>query len=123
MRILLIDDDMTVVENLTLFLRNDFHAVESLTYAKDREALRLKLEQFSPDGVILDYGMEILGTEIFVWIREWKNAVSIVFYTNYARSQEKELMLKAGAKESHIIEKREVGLDIEAILDALRNRG
>ena len=61
MRILLIDDDMSVVENLTLFLRNDFHAVESLTYAKDRETLRLKLEQFSPDGVVLDYGMETEG--------------------------------------------------------------
>jgi DNA-binding response OmpR family regulator len=121
MRILVIDDDVTVAEDLTHFLRNDFHAVESLTYV-ERESLLETLGEFDPDGIILDYGMERLGTEIYAWIRDWKEVASIVFYTNYARSQERAHMLKAGAREGQIIEKREVGLDLDAILDALKNR-
>jgi DNA-binding response OmpR family regulator len=123
MRILVIDDDVAVVENLTLFLRNEFHAVDSLTYIKDRATLQGKLEQFGPDGIVLDYGMEILGTEIYVWIRGWSGAAPIVFYTNYARSQERARMLEVGAIESEIIEKREVGLDMDLILMALKGRG
>ena len=123
MRILVIDDDVAVVENLTLFLRNEFHAVDSLTYIRDRETLQGKLEHFGPDGIILDYGMETLGTEIYVWIRGWSVAAPIVFYTNYARSQERGRMLEVGAIESEIIEKREVGLDMDLILKALKGRG
>lgn len=123
MRILLIDDDVSVIENLTLFLRNEFHAVDSLTYVKDRATLQGKLKQFGPDGIVLDYGMETLGTEIYVWIRDWNGAAPIVFYTNYARSQERGRMLDVGAIDSEIIEKREVGLDLDLILAALKGRG
>lgn len=123
MRILLIDDDVTVVENLELYLRHDyFHAVESLTYVRDQEALTEVLRRFEPNGFVLDYGMERPGTEIYGWVRAWKPTVPIVFYTNYARSQERANMLRVGAKEGHILEKREVGLDIEAILDALKSQ-
>jgi len=119
MRILLIDDDVTVTDNLRIFLEHGFHTVESLTWIDGPEVLRDFLDDFRPQGVILDYGMSPSGTEIYRWIREWKE-IPIAFYTSYAKSQEHmRAMREAGARLHQIIEKSEVGLDISTLLRAL----
>lgn len=120
MRILLIDDDVTVTDNLKIFLEHSFHTVESLTWIDGREMLQGFLDNFLPHGVILDYGMNPPGTEIYRWIREWREGVPIAFYTSYAQSPEYlRAMREAGARLDQIIEKSEVGLDISALLRAL----
>jgi len=120
-RIFLIDDDMTVVQNLTLFLQADFHAVSWLTFVPDRCLLIEAMEDFEPDGVVLDYGMERTGTEICDWIHGWKPEMPIVFYTSYAGSaHEREQMLRK-VSEDCIIAKRETGADVDTILATVRS--
>ncbi|HYU34503.1 MAG TPA: response regulator [Thermoanaerobaculia bacterium] len=119
MRILLIDDDVTVTDNLKIFLEHAFHTVDSLTWIDGKEMLEDFLANFVPQGVILDYGMSPSGTEIYRWIKQWK-MIPIAFYTSYAQSQEHlRAMTNAGARIDQIIEKSEVGLDISALLRAL----
>ena len=119
MRILLIDDDVTVTDNLKLFLEHSYHTVEALTGIDGREMLEDLLDSFLPQGVILDYGMSPSGVEIYRWIRQWKE-IPVAFYTSYARSQvHLREMIEAGARIDQIIEKSEVGLDISALLKAL----
>lgn len=120
MRILLIDDDVTVTENLKIFLERSFHTVESLTWVESQQMLSEFLAGFRPQGVILDYGMNPSGTVIYRWIREWHEVIPIAFYTSYAQSPEylKE-MRETGARPNQIIEKSEVGMDIAPLLRAL----
>lgn len=126
MRVLLIDDDVSVVENLKLYLSHDFHTVEFRSWIGGQSDLVGILEIFRPQAVILDFGMSPSGTEIYAWIKEWIEQGSlpplpIVFYTSYANSPEyKSEMTTVGAREDQIIEKREVGLDIPVLLRALR---
>jgi len=118
MRILLIDDDASVLENLALYL-GETRKVETLTHVANQEALQEVLARFEPDEVLLDYGMERLGTELYSWIRAERPAVAIVFYTKYAHGQERAKMRRVGARDREIIDKQEVGQDLEAILTAL----
>lgn len=119
MRIILIDDDFGVTENLGLYLNRSFHTVQALSWVEDAGSLRQILDDFQPEGVILDYGMTPIGTDIYRWIKEWRT-VPIVFYTSYATSSEYlHDMTAAGARDDEIIEKREVGLDIPVLLRAL----
>jgi two-component SAPR family response regulator len=124
-RVLLIDDDFSVVENLDLYLSRLFHTVEFRSWIEGQEELDSLLESFRPQGVILDFGMSPLGTEIYDWIKQWtllkkEVLVPIVFYTSYANSPEyRKDMMDVGAREDQIIEKREVGLDISVLLRAL----
>ena len=120
MRILLIDDDVTVTDNLKIFLERSVHTVESLTWVEGQNMLKEFLDSFRPQGVILDYGMSPLGTVIYRWVREWHDGVPIAFYTSYAQSPEySKQMREAGARSNQIIEKSEVGLDIAPLLRAL----
>ena len=125
MRVLLIDDDVSVVENLALYLSRSFHTVELRSWIEGRTALIEILKNFQPQGVILDFGMSPSGTDIYDWIKSWTKEVTqplvpIVFYTSYANSPEyRRDMTAVGAREDQIIEKREVGLDVPVLLRAL----
>jgi DNA-binding response OmpR family regulator len=124
-RVLLIDDDFSVVENLELYLSRSFHTVESISWIEGQDDLIALLEEFRPQAVILDFGMSPSGTEIYEWIKQWTQRkkgvlVPIVFYTSYANSPEyRKDMMDAGAREDQIIEKREVGLDVPILLRTL----
>lgn len=126
MRVLLIDDDFSVVENLELYLSRSFHTVELRTWIDGQDDLVALLKEFRPQGVILDFGMSPSGTEIYAWIKQWMEEqmdyplVPIVFYTSYANSPEyRKDMMDAGARKDQIIEKREIGLDVPVLLKAL----
>jgi DNA-binding response OmpR family regulator len=124
-RVLLIDDDFSVVENLALYLSRSFHTVEFRSWIEGQEELVALMEDFRPQGVILDFGMSPSGTEIYDWIKHWARQkeqalVPIVFYTSYANSPEyRKDMMDAGAREDQILEKREIGLDVPVLLRAL----
>lgn len=125
MRVLLIDDDVSVVENLALYLSHSFHTVEFRSGIEGQSDLVGILEEFRPQAVILDFGMSPSGTEIYCWIKNWieqenQPPLPIVFYTSYANSPEyKREMITVGARDDQIIEKREVGLDVPVLLRAL----
>ena len=125
MRVLLIDDDFGVGENLELYLSRLFHTVEFRSWIEGQEEIVALMEEFRPQGVILDFGMSPSGTEIYTWITHWAQQkeqplVPIVFYTSYANSPEyRKEMIEVGAREDQIIEKKEIGLDAPVILRAL----
>jgi two-component SAPR family response regulator len=121
----LIDDDVSVVENLALYLSHAFHTVEYRSWIDGQSELIGILEEFRPQAVILDFGMSPSGTEIYTWIKSWlehggQPRLPIVFYTSYASSPEYKIeMTTVGAREDQIIVKREVGLDVPVLLRAL----
>lgn len=119
MRILLIDDDYSIIENLTLFLEQAFYAVESRTWVGSKEDLKVFLEEFQPHGVILDFGMDPPGIEICEWVREWNQNMPIVFYTSYGQNDDYRDQMQVHVQDNQIILKREVGKDIESLLRAL----
>lgn len=125
MRVLLIDDDFSVGENLDLYLSRSFHTVEFRNWIEGQDDLVALLKEFRPQAVILDFGMNPSGTDIYAWIKHWVQQMElslmpIVFYTSYANSPEyRKDMMDAGAREDQIIEKGEVGLDVPVLLRAL----
>lgn len=122
MRILLIDDEPGVTENIALYLEDGFHQVEALNYVDNEKHLQEMLKEFDPEGVILDYDMVPRGFGLYEWIRRWNDAVPIVFYTKYARSPwHHEKMIETGARSDQIIQKVEAAADVPRILRALKD--
>ena len=125
MRILLIDDEINFIDNLLLYLEDRGHTVDFLTWVKDNDHLREHLDRVQPDGVILDFGMEPQGDQLYRWIHIWNQTTRIVFYTSYARSPEKLQLMEAVGQELHtevrIVHKQEVGSDVHTLLHALRS--
>lgn len=120
MRILLIDDEPGVLENLVLYLEDAYHVVETLGWAEEERKLLEVLERFGPEGVILDFEMEPGGPEVFRWLTGWSSSIPIAFYTKYAKTQEKRsTMIALGVPESRIIQKQEIGRDVGLLLRAL----
>jgi CheY-like chemotaxis protein len=125
MRILLMDDEISFIDNLLLYLEDRGHTVDFLTWVKDENHLREHLERVQPDGVILDFGMEPQGDQLYRWIHRWNPATRIVFYTSYARSPEKRRIMEEAGRDLHseavqIVHKQEVGSDVSTLLHALR---
>lgn len=122
MRILLIDDELGVTENLELYLERN-HTVQAMHDFETRAEVESRLNRFNPDGVILDFempGLAYNGDTLFAWIRDWNEDVRIVFYTRYAQvAALRREMLNAGAQESEVIFKNEVANDIALLLRAL----
>jgi DNA-binding response OmpR family regulator len=124
MRILLIDDEISFIDNLILYLEGDGHAVDSLSWVRTEEDLRGHLARFQPEGVILDFGMVPQGDVLYEWIYSW-SPVPIVFYTSYARNPDKKQLMEAAGRRLHprsvpIVLKQEVGSDVETLLRALQ---
>ncbi|MEM7582884.1 MAG: response regulator [Acidobacteriota bacterium] len=121
MRILLIDDDPGITENLALYLEDGFHTVETLNYLSSLDDLGGTLQDFRPEGVVLDFDMAPSGPEIYRWIRKWREDVPIVFYTQYAEkpSVRKE-MLDLGIAEDGILTKRDAAWDVPDLVRNLR---
>lgn len=122
MRILLIDDDPVVTENLAIYLEDEFHTIEKLHFVRLPEDLEKVLDSFQPEGIVLDFEIPPTGgQEIYGWIRGWSDEVRIVFYTRYAQSPDRRAkMLAVGATEQEIYLKREVGQDARELLSYLR---
>lgn len=119
MRILLIDDEVPVTDLLTIYLRQKGHTPRSINWMKGEETLRELLDEFQPNGVILDYEMVPSGLEIFGWVRSWDENTPIVFYTKYSESPPHQKQMKDVGADS-IIAKREAARDVLVLLDALR---
>ncbi|MEM7582493.1 MAG: response regulator [Acidobacteriota bacterium] len=121
MRILLIDDEPGVTDNLELYMRDDAHTIEVLNSIASRQELVRLLKEFQPEGVTLDFEMDPSGEAVYDWIRAWSRAVPIVFYTKYAGSPiHKNRMLEIGAAADQIVAKGEAARDVTLLLQALR---
>lgn len=122
MRILLIDDEPGVTENLVEYLEDDLHHVEVLNYLGDEEHLRQTLQEFRPEGVILDYDMAPSGAVVYEWIKRWEPSTPVIFYTKYATSpHQRTRMIEAGASESRILPKVEAADDVQRLIRALES--
>lgn len=126
MRILLIDDEPGVTENLVEYLEED-HQVEVMNHVVDEKHLQQSLEEFRPEAAILDYDMVPNGFALYGWIAAWRarepqrSSIQIVFYTKYAGSPwHREKMLEAGAQENQIVPKVEAADDVARLLRVLR---
>ena len=123
MRILIVDDEPVVTDDLSLYLERKAHQVEVLNYVQGKEHLQRVVDRFNPEGVILDYDMVPRGFTLYAWIRERRVSVSIVFYTKYAEAPwHRAKMLEVGAMGEHIVEKSEIGNDLSPLLRALALR-
>ena len=121
MAILLIDDDPHVTDDLVLYFEANQQSVEVYNEVPPREELLSRLVRLSPTAVVLDFDMPTPGDQVFTWIRSWSSEVPILFYTRYATSPNyRQLMLSAGAPDSHILLKSEAGSDALSILERLR---
>ncbi len=121
MRILMIDDEPGATETMCVYLEKAYCRVDILNYVTDSGHLGEALEQFQPEGVVLDYDMVPKGFVLYGWIREWSESVPIVFYTKYADSPwHRDKMLDVGAAEDQIIAKVETANDVPRILRALK---
>ena len=122
MRILLIDDDPAVTDILFEYLERQYLTPFSLNFFRSREDFDKQVQDFAPEGVILDFEMPGHdGCEVYTWIKAWNASVPIVFYTQYARSAEKtRRMREAGAKPGEIVQKQEVGSDMKSLLNILQ---
>ena len=119
MRILLIDDEVPVTDLLTIYLRQEGHTPRSINWMKGEKILRGLLDDFQPNGVILDYEMVPSGLEIFSWVKKWGEDTPIVFYTKYSESPPHQKQMKdVGA--GPIIAKQEAARDVLVLLDALK---
>jgi CheY-like chemotaxis protein len=125
MHILLIDDEGPLVDVLaTRLLVAAHHTSDTIYIVEDEESLKGQLEQFQPEAVILDFGMdgegESEGDTVYRWIRKWRRDIKIIFYTCYAETAEpRAKMLAAGATEREIVRKNGVGNDIPQLLMVL----
>ncbi|MEM7582882.1 MAG: hypothetical protein AAF560_05835 [Acidobacteriota bacterium] len=121
MRILLIDDEPTVTEDLNFYLAVDAHTTENLNFVGSRDELIALLEDFKPEGVTLDFDMKPSGETLYGWIRSWSQKVVIIFYTKYAKSPlHQSQMRDVGALPEHIVAKGEAAIDAPKLLKALR---
>jgi two-component system response regulator PhoP len=95
MRILIIEDDSTLREQLAKALRSQGYAVEQ---AADGEEGLYQLQEFAIDLAIVDLGLPILsGLEVIEQARAQGNTTPILVLTARGRWQEKVDGLEAGA--------------------------
>ena len=123
MRILIVDDEEIVIENLTCFLNARGHTVSGMTWI-DVNQLQRQLDELEPWGVILDFEMATPGDVVFRRLREWRAHLPIVFYTKYALSPDRRIIMEGlGAKDNHIIPKKEIGFaEVDCILAGLESQ-
>ncbi|MFN3198502.1 MAG: response regulator [Bradymonadia bacterium] len=123
MRILLIDDEPDTSERLALYLGRDGHAVESLCWVESEETLRALLDDFRPDGVVLDFEMEPAGPQVLAWLQAFDPQIPVAFYTKYGASADHiHRMMTAGVRPSAIVTKREAAEDARQLLAVLGGR-
>ncbi|MEM1207151.1 MAG: response regulator [Acidobacteriota bacterium] len=121
MCLLLIDDELQVIGDLTRLLRDRFH-IEAISWIENRERLLASLDAFEqpPTLVILDFQMDPPGDEVYVWLKEWNPDLHVVFYTRFADTPDRRLrMERAGAGGAQIVEKRSTPRDVLKLLRAL----
>lgn len=122
MHILLIDDEGPLVDALALRLRTVAHHTTSVIYeVEDEASLIQQLQELKPEAVILDFGMDQEGDQLYRWIKKERKDVKIAFWTCYADSAElRKLMLAAGAADREIVKKNSVGNDMPQLLMVLQ---
>lgn len=118
MRILIIDDDIKVIQNLEIYFQRAHHTLEWRTFVENEDSLRKTLEAFEPTGVVVDYEMpNHKGAEVYRWIRNWDDTVPIVFYSRYGEDPDITLrMREAGASGRFTMMKSNAGRDAGRLL-------
>jgi DNA-binding response OmpR family regulator len=121
MHIVLIDDEAPIVQALAIHLRSARHTSTIIGEIDDRASLIAELGASGADAVILDFGMDPEGDEVYGWIRGWRKDMPIVFYTCYANTAElRKRMRDAGATDREIIRKTSVLNDLPELLMVLQ---
>ena len=92
-------------------------------YFRLNESAIVESEEVQP-GVILDFEMATPGDVVFRRLREWRAHLPIVFYTKYALSPDRRIIMEGlGAKDNHIIPKKEIGFaEVDCILAGLESQ-
>lgn len=94
-KVLLVDDETAITENLAPFLeRSGF----SVVVASNGEEALEKIESVNPDLVILDVLMPVMdGREVLRTIRRDDNWIPIILLTQVGESSERAMALEEGA--------------------------
>ena len=94
-KILLVDDEPAITDNLAPFLERAGFAV---TVAADGEAALQQVEAFTPDIIILDVLMPKLdGREVLRRLRHAGNWISVILLTQVGEAAERAMALEEGA--------------------------
>ena len=94
-KLLIIDDDETMVWALSQFFRGEGHDV--VTAGDGPEGIRIFKEQL-PDVVLLDLSMpEVHGLVVLDKIKEVDHDARVIIVTGYASSEAKDTCLQRGA--------------------------
>ena len=94
-KILLVDDESAITENLAPFLERSGFIVT--VAANGQEALD-RLESFAPDLIVLDVLMPVLdGREVLRTLRKQDNWIPIILLTQVGESSERAMALEEGA--------------------------
>ena len=120
MRILILDDEPAVAENIRFYLEECGHTVRGESYVPNRSALESVLRIFRPHGAIVDFEMHPRGDKLAGWLYELQPLVPVVFYTKHAHSaQHRSQMDDATGGRGRIVQKVSVRRDVPLLLDAL----
>ena len=121
MHIVLIDDEAPIVQALKVHLGLARHTATIIGEIDDESSLITDLGSFGADAVILDFGMDPEGDEVYGWIKRWRSDLPVVFYTCYANTAElRKRMRDAGASDREIIRKTSVLNDLPQLLMVLQ---
>lgn len=94
-KILLVDDDQAITDNLAPFLERSGFKVE---VTADGEKGLTKVVKFSPDLIILDVIMPVMdGREMLRRLRQANNWVPVILLTQVGTSTERAMALQEGA--------------------------
>jgi len=106
---------------LAIQLRIARHTSTIIGEIDGEASLIAELGAIGPDAVILDFGMDPEGDEVYGWIKGWRSDIPVVFYTCYANTAElRKRMRDAGASDREIIRKTSVGNDLPELLMVLQ---
>jgi PAS domain S-box-containing protein len=101
-RVLVVDDNVDVVESLSLLLRNHGYPVHTATDGDS--AIRLA-EALQPEVVLLDLGMpKVDGYQVASWIRRqsWGGSVRLVAITGWGQEADRQRTQAAGF-DAHLV--------------------
>lgn len=94
-KILIVEDDTTLAENLKQWLTSENHAVDVIS--DGREAME-HLRFYSYDAIVLDWALpNVTGLEILKSFRSHGGSARVIMLTGKTKLQEKELGLDSGA--------------------------
>jgi len=80
-RLLIIDDEPSIVDGITALLEQDGFAIDSIS---NGEEVAQALDRFHPEVVLLDYSLPGMdGSEVYARIREISPALPIIFATGH----------------------------------------